>query len=172
MAKKSVKTKKSVKNRKSGKTADQQYSLLTEEEKTSYVIEAADNEYTEKISDDFKRIIYTGEFYLRMGELLGQGMTAVQAYEACGYDTRKLGKQRAEAAANKARAFVASEDKYDWRNYSGMDTLEDILQEKDEKVRVSRLVAKIKVMEAMDEAQKKILPELLAKYTSSSQTRH
>lgn len=130
-----------------------------------YAIEASDNPYTADLSQDFTRIIYTGEFYLKMKELLDQGMSAVQAYEACGYDVSKLGKARAQMAANKARNFSAGDKKYDWRSYSGTENLEEILKEEDPEIVKSRLIAKIKVLEAIDEAQKKILPELLEKYT-------
>lgn len=139
--------------------------MMPAEQKRKYVIEALDNPYTEDISKDETRIIYTGEFYARMKDLLDQGKTAVEAYEACGYDTKKLGKQRAEAAANKAREFTASEAVYDWRNYSGMTDLDEIMKVKDPEAAKAMLVAKVKVMEAMDEAQKKIMPGLLAKYT-------
>lgn len=138
---------------------------------SQYVIEAADNPYTEEISKDFTRIIYTGEFYLKMKELLDGGMSAVQAYEVCGYNTSKLGTKRAEMAAHKARNFSASDRKYDWRNYSGMENLDEILKEEDPEIMKSRLIAKIKVLEAMDEAQKKILPEFLERYTASDPKR-
>lgn len=147
------------------------YRALSSEQKIKNVIEAADNPYTEKLSDDCTRIYYTGEFYLKMNELLESGMTAVQAYEACGYKTAKLGKLRAEAAANKAKEFKAGNKHLDWRSYSGMESLEEILKEKDPAVREAQLIAKIQVMEAMDEAQKKILPELLEMYTPSNRTK-
>lgn len=150
------------------KKAGNPYRNLTEEQKEQYVFEAADNPYTESLSCDNKRIIYTGQFYLKMNELLESGMSAVQAYEACGYDTKKLGRQRAEAAANKAKSFAKGEDRYDWRNYSGLDDLETILQEKDKDILTAKMIAKIKTMEAIEEAQKKIMPGLLEKYTASN----
>lgn len=160
--------KRSVKKSKYPKRTDT-YKMMPEAQKRQYVIEALNNPYTEDISKDETRILYTGEFYARMKELLDQGKTAVEAYEACGYDTKKLGKQRAEAAANKAREFTASSDLHDWRNYSGMTDLEDILKVKDPEAVKAMLVAKIKVMEAVDEAQKKIMPGLLEKYMRSNQ---
>ena len=50
-----------------------------------------------------------------------------------------------------------------------MTDLEDILKVKDPEAVKAMLVAKIKVMEAVDEAQKKIMPGLLEKYMRSNQ---
>lgn len=107
-----------------------------------------------------------------MNELLEGGMTAVQAYESCGYDTKKLGKARANMAANRAREFVANKENEDWRNYSGVESLDEILKEKDPAVRESKLIARVQVLEMMDEVQKKILPEFMAKHMASDRKKN
>lgn len=145
-----------------------EYKSLSVEQKKQNVIKSLDNPYTDKISRDEKKIYYTGEFYVRLTDLMENGMTPVEAYEACGYSVRELGEDRAYKAARQAKEFMKKDSRYDWRSYSGMET-PDLDSTEDPRVIIAQLTARVKALETMDEVQKKILPEFMEQITALNQ---
>lgn len=141
------------------KEANETYKRLTLEQIKENVIQALDNPFTDHISKDETRISYTGEFYVQMKKYIDEGMTDVEAYTACGYDPDKLGTARAHKAAVQAKDFEKSQKKYDWRSYSGSE-MPDTVNVDDYRVLAAQLEARARVLETINEVQKKILPEL------------
>lgn len=141
------------------------YKSLTKEQVRKNVVEALDNPFTDDISQNEERIKYTGEFYVRMKQLISEGMTDVEAYAACGYDPRKLGCDRAHKAAKQAVTFSRQET--DWRSYSGMIT-PDPNEIEDKDVLIAQLMARVTVLEAMTDTQKKILSLFEEKSSASN----
>jgi hypothetical protein len=134
-------------------------SPYTLEQRKQFVNETANNPYTADISRDCQRIYYSGQFYMKMNDLLGKGKSPVEAYAECGYDVEKLGEDRAYKAAKQARNFVKNNKQYDPRSYTGENKVE-ILEGEDPRVTIAKLQARIASLETMQEVQKKMFPEL------------
>ena len=164
-----AKSKKTHKQKRYKETVEA-YKKLSPEQIRENVTDALDNPYTKDISKDETRILYTGEFFVQMKKYLEEGKTDLEAYEACGYDPQKLGGARAHKAARQAIEFEKDSRKYDWRSYSGTET-PDPAQVTDPKILAAQLQARVKVLETINEVQKKILPEFLESITASNQKR-
>lgn len=67
------------------------------------VIAATENEFVADLDVKTMKLYYTKDFYIVMNKLLKNGKTAIEAYEALGFDTKKLGVERAYAAAQRAK---------------------------------------------------------------------
>lgn len=118
------------------------------------VAEAAENKFTKSISSDGKRILYTDEFYAQMNRLLDEGKTALEAYGLCGYDIKKLGKNRANKAAQYAKARKEGKPLNDWRIDNGI-SIEGIEDATDLTAREAALVREIQILQCALEVEKK-----------------
>ena len=67
------------------------------------VIAHADNKFVAGLTEKMDAFIYTKDFYIALYKQLEKGMTAVEAYESLGFDTKTLGKDCAQSAAKRAR---------------------------------------------------------------------
>lgn len=125
---------------------------LTEAQKA--VLEAADNPYTESIDEKMSRISYTADFNREMVRLLNEGKSPIEAYEACGYNVEKLGRNRAFKAASNAKAYVKKHPVNDWRNYA-VTSLDEIDTESEMTVREAQLYSMVKILQVQLEVEKK-----------------
>lgn len=64
------------------------------------VIEHSDNKFVAELTKNMDAFIYTKDFYVALYKQLESGMTSIEAYESLGFDTKKLGKNCAQAAAS------------------------------------------------------------------------
>ena len=87
------------------------------------IYKATDNDFVEDLNGS--RLIYTKDFYIALHKKLEAGMGAVEAYKSLGFDVNALGKERAYAAAQRAKAMEIN-DMYtiDPSNYDGSATRE------------------------------------------------
>ena len=87
------------------------------------IYKATDNDFVEDLNGS--RLIYTKDFYIALHKKLEAGMGAVEAYKSLGFDVNALGKERAYAAAQRAKAMEI-DDMYtiDPSNYDGSATRE------------------------------------------------
>ena len=67
------------------------------------VIAHADNKFVAELTEKMDAFIYTKDFYIALYKQLEKGMTAIEAYESLGFDTKTLGKDCAQSAAKRAR---------------------------------------------------------------------
>lgn len=131
------------------------------------IIAATNNIFVADYDIHTKKLAYTKDFYVVMNKLLKNGKTAVEAYESLGFDTKKLGTDRAYAAAQRAKKlgkkkdYMISPSSYDGsvpREKMGeLTTEEELAYQK----------ARIAYLEKMVEFQKKIPSLLEEMYTSS-----
>jgi len=131
------------------------------------VIAAADNEFIADLDIKTMKLTYTKDFYVVMNKLLKNGKTAVEAYEALGFDTKKLGVDRAYAAAQRAKKLGAKKGyTVDPSSYDGSvprDKMGELTAEEELAYQQARII----YLEKFIEFQKK-LPSLLEEmYTSS-----
>lgn len=56
------------------------------------VIAHADNKFVAELTEKMDAFIYTKDFYIALYKQLEKGMTAIEAYESLGFDTKTLGK--------------------------------------------------------------------------------
>lgn len=70
------------------------------------LIPFTDNEYVADLDFKHNKLKYTKEFYFQMNKLLEEGKSAAEAYDALGFDTKILGRDRANAAATRARELA------------------------------------------------------------------
>lgn len=61
-----------------------------------------DNDFVDDVDPVNMKFTYSKDFYVVMAKLLKNGKTAVEAYEALGFDTSIVGKNRAYMAAKRA----------------------------------------------------------------------
>ena len=87
------------------------------------IYKATDNDFVEDLNGS--RLIYKKDFYIALHKKLEAGMGAVEAYKSLGFDVNALGKERAYAAAQRAKAMEI-DDMYtiDPSNYDGSATRE------------------------------------------------
>ena len=122
------------------------------------IYKATDNDFVEDLNGS--RLIYTKDFYIALHKKLEAGMGAVEAYKSLGFDVNALGKERAYAAAQRAKAMEI-DDMYtiDPSNYDGSATREMMgdltLQEE-----LAYLKARNIYLEELVELQKKMPSEL------------
>ncbi len=96
-----------------------EYNKLSKKEKDKYVIEATDNQYVADLDVKTMRLMYSKDFYIVMYKKISEGMTYVQAYESLGFDTSKLGIDRANSAGKRAKilgeqkGFLINASNYD-----------------------------------------------------------
>ena len=130
------------------------------------VIAHADNKFVAELTEKMDAFIYTKDFYIALYKQLEKGMTAIEAYESLGFDTKKLGKDCAQSAAKRARQKARNgefEPKAD--NFDGSVPIEEMpkmsLEEK-----VAYQEARIRYLEDYVEFQKK-MPSILEEIYSS-----
>ena len=130
------------------------------------LIAATDNEFVSELDLDLKRLSYSKDFYVCLYNQLKQGKSPIEAYEALGFDTKKLGADRAYSAARRAQE-MAKKDKFavDPASYDGSvprEKMGDLTTEEE----IAYLKARNLYLESMVECQKK-LPSILEEiYTS------
>lgn len=71
------------------------------------LIDFTDNPCVFDLDMEAHKLIYTKEFYYQMNILLEQGKSAREAYDALGFDSSRLGVDRANACARRAREMAA-----------------------------------------------------------------
>ncbi|MGN1406396.1 MAG: HTH domain-containing protein [Erysipelotrichaceae bacterium] len=72
-------------------------------EKEMKILESIDdNDFVDDVDTVNMKFTYSKDFYVVMAKLLNNGKTAVEAYEALGFDTSIVGKNRAYMAAKRA----------------------------------------------------------------------
>ena len=110
--------------------------------------------------------IYTKDFYIALYKQLEKGMTAIEAYESLGFDTKTLGKDCAQSAAKRARQKARNgefEPKSD--NFDGSVPIKE-MPEMSLEEKVAYQEARIKYLEDYVEFQKK-MPSILEEIYSS-----
>ena len=105
-------------------------------------------------------LIYTKDFYIALHKKLEAGMGAVEAYKSLGFDVNALGKERAYAAAQRAKAMEI-DDMYtiDPSNYDGSATRE-MMGDLTPQEELAYLKARNIYLEELVELQKKMPSEL------------
>lgn len=122
------------------------------------VINASDNEFVEDLRGN--KIIYTKDFYIALYKKLETGMDPLDAYEATGFSVAELGKDRAYAAAKRAKE-LGKKGGYtiDPGNYDGSVPREKMGElSRDEEL--AYMKARTLYLESMLELQKK-MPSIL-----------
>ena len=122
------------------------------------IYKATDNDFVEDLNGS--RLIYTKDFYIALHKKLEAGMGAVEAYKSLGFDVNALGKERAYAAAQRARAMEI-DDMYtiDPSNYDGSATRE-MMGDLTPQEELAYLKARNIYLEELVELQKKMPSEL------------
>ena len=122
------------------------------------IYKATDNDFVEDLNGS--RLIYTKDFYIALHKKLEAGMGAVEAYKSLGFDVNALGKERAYAAAQRAKAMEI-DDMYtiDPSNYDGSATRE-IMGDLTPQEELAYLKARNIYLEELVELQKKMPSEL------------
>ena len=91
------------------------------------VIEHSDNKFVAELTKNMDAFIYTKDFYVALYKQLESGMTSIEAYESLGFDTKKLGKNCAQAAAKRARQKAKNgEFEPKAENYDGSIPIEEM----------------------------------------------
>lgn len=132
------------------------------------VIKASDNEFVEDLHGN--NIIYTKDFYVVLYKKLEAGMDPLAAYEAMGFSVAELGKDRAYAAARRARELGQKGDyTIDPGNYDGSVPREKMGElSRDEEL--AYMKARTLYLESMLELQKK-MPSILEEALTYSKKR-
>ena len=122
------------------------------------IYKATDNDFVEDLNGS--RLIYTKDFYIALHKKLEAGMGAVEAYKSLGFDVNALGKERAYAAAQRAKAMEI-DDMYtiDPSNYDGSATRE-MMGDLTPQEELAYLKARNIYLEELVEIQKKMPSEL------------
>ena len=122
------------------------------------IYKATDNDFVEDLNGS--RLIYTKDFYIALHKKLEAGMGAVEAYKSLGFDVNALGKERAYAAAQRAKAMEI-DDMYtiDPSNYDGSATRE-MMWDLTTQEELAYLKARNIYLEELVELQKKMPLEL------------
>lgn len=128
------------------------------------VIDASDNQFIEDLNGN--NFIYAKDFYIVLYKKLEKGMNPVEAYQSMGFDTTRLGTDRAYAAARRAKQ-IASKDGFsiDPSNYEGAVPRE-MMGELSEAEELAYMKARTLYLESIIELQKKIPSILEEMYTS------
>lgn len=130
------------------------------------VIAHADNKFVAELTEKMDAFIYTKDFYIALYKQLEKGMTAIEAYESLGFDTKTLGKDCAQSAAKRARQKAKNgefEPKAD--NFDGSVPIEE-MPEMSLEEKVAYQEARIRYLENYVEFQKK-MPSILEEIYSS-----
>jgi len=131
-----------------------------------YVIEVSDNSFVEDINPNKAKITYTKDFYVVLYKKLESGMKSVEAYESMGFDTKILGKDRAYAAAERAKKLGDKKGfTIDPSNYDGSATRSEMGELTPEE-ELAYLQARNIYLEELVELQKK-LPTILEEMSIS-----
>ena len=122
------------------------------------IYKTTDNDFVEDLNGS--RLIYTKDFYIALHKKLEAGMGAVEAYKSLGFDVNALGKERAYAAAQRAKAMEI-DDMYtiDPSNYDGSATRE-MMGDLTPQEELAYLKARNIYLEELVELQKKMPSEL------------
>lgn len=122
------------------------------------IYKATDNDFVEDLNGS--RLIYTKDFYIALHKKLEASMGAVEAYKSLGFDVNALGKERAYAAAQRAKAMEI-DDMYtiDPSNYDGSATRE-MMGDLTPQEELAYLKARNIYLEELVELQKKMPSEL------------
>ena len=122
------------------------------------IYKATDNDFVEDLNGS--RLIYTKDFYIALHKKLEAGIGAVEAYKSLGFDVNALGKERAYAAAQRAKAMEI-DDMYtiDPSNYDGSATRE-MMGDLTPQEELAYLKARNIYLEELVELQKKMPSEL------------
>lgn len=122
------------------------------------LFKATDNEFVEDLKGT--KLIYTRDFYIALHKKLESGMSAVDAYKALGFDVEALGKDRAYAAAQRAKAMnITDEYLVDPSNYDGSAPRE-MMGDLTPAEELAYLKARNLFLEEVVELQKKMPSEL------------
>lgn len=112
------------------------------------------NEYVEGIAKN-DTFIYSDYFYLDLYRKLETGLSDIEAYEALGFDTKVLGKDRAYSACRHARKLAKDKSfKTNPNNYDGSrfcNNYDSLTQEE----QLAYLKARNEYLEAVFDLQKK-----------------
>ena len=132
------------------------------------IIEAGDNDFVEDLDLESKKLHYSKNFYVAMYKLLEEEkMSPIEAYESLGFDTKKLGKNRAYRAAKQARKLGKKKGyTIDPSSYDG-SVPRDKMGEMTPEEELAYQQARIIYLEKFIEFQKKIPSLLEAIHTSS-----
>lgn len=126
-----------------------------------------ENEFVDELEPKTQKITYSKSFYIVMAKLMKNGKSAVEAYEACGFDVSRLGEDRAYAAARKAKKMASRPDYgLDPGDYDGSvprEMMGDLTPEE----LAAYNQARVYYLERVIELQKKI-PSILEEYLTSS----
>lgn len=129
------------------------------------LITATENEFVADLDLHRGKLTYTKDFYIALAKKLDEGLSSVEAYEALGFDTKKLGRDRAYAAANHAKELVREKGyTIDPSNYDGSIAREAMgnLSPEEE---LAYLKARNMYLESLVELQKKMPSILEEEYT-------
>ncbi|MEG2544844.1 MAG: hypothetical protein RR986_09050 [Longicatena sp.] len=134
------------------------------------VINASDNEFVEDLNGN--RIVYTKDFYVVLYKKLTAGMDPLEAYESMGFSVETLGKDRAYAAARRAKN-LGNKIGYtiDASNYDGSIS-RDKMGELNKDEELAYMKARTLYLESMVELQKKmpfILEDVLTSLKNEKQ---
>lgn len=130
------------------------------------LIEATENEFVDDLDLGKKKLIYSKDFYVCLHKQLQAGKSNVEAYEALGFDTKKLGTDRAHAACRRALE-MAKDDKFaiDPSSYDG-SVPREMMGELTPEEELAYLKARNMWLERVIEFQKKLPSELEEIFTS------
>lgn len=117
-----------------------------------------DNDFVDvdKTHDD--KLFYTKDAYVAMAKyIFDEGMTAVEAYRAMGFDPDILGADRANAMAQRAKKLYEEDEDFTARasNYDGSIAM-DQMPHLSPKEKLAYMEARIAYLETVVEVQKKI----------------
>ncbi len=132
------------------------------------IIKASDNEFVADIDLEKKKIFYKKDFYMAMNKLLEAGKSPVEAYQALGFDVKKLGEDRAYTAAKRTKemAKAGKLNSVDSSSYDGSIPIEK-MGELSLEEQIAYLKARNAWLESMVEYKKK-LPSILEEIYMSS----
>lgn len=134
------------------------------------LIAATENQFVSDLDLDKKRLSYSKDFYVCLYKQLSMGKNHIEAYEALGFDTKKLGTDRAHAACRRA-LDMAKKDKFtvDPSSYDG-SVPREMMGELTPEEELAYLKARNLWLESMVEYQKK-LPSILEEIYTSLNTK-
>ncbi len=131
----------------------------------------ADNEYVRDFDDYSGKFTYTKRFYIDMYDLISKGKSYAEAYDALGFDSAVLGKNRANSAGKRAVAMAkngtlhkVSPDNYDGSKPEGFYEFSTSEEE------LAYYKARTLYLNTVIEVQKKI-PSVLQEIRTSSKSR-
>lgn len=131
----------------------------------------ADNQYVKDFDEYSGKFTYTKRFYIDMYDLISSGKTYAEAYDALGFDSAVLGKNRANSAGKRAVAMAkdGSLHKVSPDNYDGSKP-EGFYEFSTQEEELAYYKARTIYLSTMVEAQKKI-PSALREILTSSKSR-